>query len=48
VTLKNTAHFKYLRSGEAVRVEGEFDPQQVDRLGKPVYEVVRLIRDAKR
>ncbi len=48
VTLKNTAHFKYLRSGEAVRVEGKFDSQQVDRLGKPVYEVVRMIRDVKR
>lgn len=48
VTLKNTAHFKYLRSGEIVRVEGQFDPQQADRLGKPVYEVVRIIRDVKR
>lgn len=48
VTLKNTAHFKYLRSGEIVRVEGQFDGQQVDQLGKPVYEVVRLIRDVKR
>lgn len=48
VTLKNTAHFKYLRSGEIVRVEGQFDPQQADRLGKPVYEVVRMIRDVKR
>ena len=48
VTLKNTAHFKYLRSGETVRVEGQFDAQQVDRLGKPVYEVVRIIRDVKR
>jgi N-acetylneuraminic acid mutarotase len=48
VTLKNTAHFKYLRSGEIVRVEGQFDEQQVDQLGKPVYEVVRMIRDVKR
>ena len=48
VTLKNTAHFKYLRSGEIVRVEGQFDLQQADRLGKPVYEVVRIIRDVKR
>lgn len=48
VTLKNTAHFKYLRSGEAVRVEGRFDAEQRDRLGKPVYEVERLIRDVKR
>ena len=48
VTLKNTAHFKHLRSGEIVRVEGQFDPQQADRLGKPVYEVVRMIRDVKR
>ncbi len=48
VTLKNTAHFKYLRSGETVRVEGQFDTQQADRLGKPVYEVVRMIRDVKR
>ena len=48
VTLKNTAHFKYLRNGEAVRVEGQFDSQQVDRLGKPVYEVARIIRDVKR
>ena len=48
VTLKNTAHFKYLRSGETVRVEGQFDAQQADRLGKPVYEVVRMIRDVKR
>jgi hypothetical protein len=48
VTLKNTAHFQYLRSGEPVRVEGNFDPAQRDRLGKPVYEVVRMIRDAKR
>ena len=48
VTLKNTALFKYLRSGETVRVVGQFDAQQADRLGKPVYEVVRMIRDAKR
>ncbi len=48
VTLKNTAHFKYLRSGETVRVEGQFDAQQADRLGKPLYEVVRMIRDVKR
>lgn len=48
VTLKNTEHFKYCRSGEAVRVEGQFDEQQVDRLGKPVYDVARLIRDVKR
>ncbi len=48
VTLKNTAHFKYLRSGEIVRIEGQFDPQQADRLGKPVYEVARIVRDVKR
>ncbi|MFM9963281.1 MAG: hypothetical protein ACKV2Q_18890 [Planctomycetaceae bacterium] len=48
VTLKNTADFKYLRSGEMVRVEGQFDPQEVDRLGKPVYDVERMIRNVKR
>jgi hypothetical protein len=48
VTLKNTAHFQYLRSGEPVRVEGNFDPVQRDRLGKPVYEVIRMFRDTQR
>lgn len=48
VTLKNPEHFKYLKSGETVRVEGQFDPQQVDRLGKPVYDVKRIICDVKR
>lgn len=48
VTLKNAEDFKYFRSGEAVRVEGQFDEQQVDRLGKPVYHVRRVIRDVKR
>ena len=47
VTFKNTAHFKTLRHREAVRVEGQFDPEQRDRLGKPVYEVNRLIRAAR-
>ena len=47
VTFKNTAHFKTLRHREAVRVEGQFDPEQRDRLGKPVYEVKRLIRAAR-
>lgn len=46
VTLKDNPDFKYLRSGETVRVEGQFDPQQVDRLGKPVYDVERLTRKA--
>lgn len=48
VTLMNAADFRYFRSGEAVRVEGQFDSQKVDRLGKPLYDVVRVIRDAKR
>ena len=47
VTFKNTAHFKVLRHREAIRVEGQFDPDQRDRLGKPVYEVNRLIRAAR-
>ena len=48
VTFKNTPHFKMLRSRETIRVEGRFDPNQRDRLGKPVYEVKRLIRAAPR
>lgn len=43
VTLKNPEHFKFLRSGQAVSVEGEFDPTQRDRLGKPVYEATQIV-----
>lgn len=43
VTLKNPELFKTLRSGQAVKVVGEFDPTQRDRLGKPVYEVSELV-----
>ncbi len=43
VTLKNPQHFKTLRSGQAVSVEGQFDPNQRDRLGKPVYEVTEIV-----
>lgn len=43
VTLKNPEHFRFLRSGQAVSVEGEFDPAQRDRLGKPVYEATQIV-----
>lgn len=43
VTLKNPEHFKFLRSGRAVSVEGQFDPSQRDRLGKPVYEATEIV-----
>lgn len=43
VTLKNPQHFKTLRSGQAVSVAGQFDPNQRDRLGKPVYEVSEIV-----
>lgn len=48
VTLKNPEHFKFLRSGQAVSVVGEFDATQRDRLGKPVYEVSELVPVGKR
>lgn len=48
VTLKNSADFKYLRSGQLVRVEGQFDPTHRDRLGKPMYEASRIDLAAKR
>lgn len=48
VTLKNPEHFKFLRSGQAVSVVGEFDATQRDRLGKPVYEVSELTPVGKR
>lgn len=48
VTLKNPEDFKYLRSGQVVSVEGQFDPDQRDRLGKPVYEVTRIVPAASR
>ncbi len=44
VTIKNTAHFKYARNHEAVQVQGQLDLDSRDRLGKPLYEVTRLIR----
>ena len=43
VTLKNPEHFRFLRSGQAVTIEGQFDPAQRDRLGKPVYEAAEII-----
>lgn len=43
VTLKNPEHFRFLRSGQAVSVEGEFDSAQRDRLGKPVYEATQIV-----
>ena len=43
VTLKNPEHFRFLRSGQAVTIEGQFDPTQRDRLGKPVYEAAEII-----
>lgn len=43
VTLKNPQDFKYLRSGQAIEVVGEFDPIERDRLGKPVYEVSEIV-----
>lgn len=48
VTLKNPEHFRFLRSGQAVSVEGEFDPAQRDRLGKPVYEATQIVPVGKR
>lgn len=43
VTLKNPEHFRFLRSGQAVSVEGDFDSAQRDRLGKPVYEATQIV-----
>ena len=43
VTLKRMPVLSALRKPGAIQVEGRFDPNQRDRLGKPVYEVVRLI-----
>lgn len=48
VTLKNSQHFKTLRNGQAVSVQGQFDPTLRDRLGKPVYEVSELHPAGKR
>lgn len=48
VTLKNPEHFKYLRSGQFVKVSGEFDPTERDRLGKPLYEAVEIVPALRR
>lgn len=48
VTLKNPEHFKSLRSGQFVKVVGEFDPSQRDRLGKPLYEAIEIMPTQKR
>lgn len=48
VTLKNPEHSKDLRNGQFVKVAGEFDPSQRDRLGKPLYKVSEIIPDQKR
>jgi hypothetical protein len=48
VTLKRNPVLSVLRQRGAIQVEGRFDPNQRDRLGKPVYEVVRLISPSTR
>ncbi len=48
VTLKRTPVLSVLRQPGPIQVEGRFDPNQRDRLGKPVYEVVRLIGPSTR
>lgn len=48
VTLKNPEHFQSLRSGQFVKVAGEFDPSQRDRLGKPLYEATEIVPAQKR
>ena len=43
VTLKNPEHFRFLRNGQAVSIEGQFDTTQRDRLGKFVYEATEIV-----
>lgn len=48
VTFKNNYDFKKLiRSGQTILVKGRFDPDQEDRLGKPVYAVESLSKISK-
>jgi hypothetical protein len=44
-TLGDSPLLQTLRHGERVRLEGDVDPTRPDRLGKPTYQAVRIIRD---